>query len=181
MRARIRVVAWVGVFVLAVCGCQKGNPKASQGSPDMAEAMKADSKMTSGSKRSGTMTSSKTSVAASQSSEKEGARASVPHGALTEADNGMEYDFRVGQTITVVLDSNKGTGLSWSVVEPMNGSIVPQGSSMYAAKAGKDAGGRETWRFRCAKPGYQTVKMEYRRKWAQSSPERTFRFSGTVR
>jgi len=182
---RIRILAMVGVFILALCGCQKGNRQASNGSPDVAEATKADSKgghagtkssksaAKSGVGKSGTHEASKTS------SGKESAN--VPRGALTMANNEMEYNFKVGQTITVVLDSNKASGLGWNLVEPMGSVIVPQGVGSYAVKAGKAGGGTETWHFRAAKAGYQTVKMEYRRKWAQSMPERTFRFSGSVR
>ena len=174
---RIRTLAMVGVFILALCGCQKGNHQASNASPDKDEAMKADSKGGHEMKSGGTKSGSSTSREASKtSSGKE--TANVPRGALTMANNEMEYNFKVGQTITVVLDSNKASGLSWNLVEPMGSVIVPQGTGSYAAKA---AGGTETWHFRAAKAGYQTVKMEYRRKWAQSMPERTFRFSGSVR
>jgi predicted secreted protein len=185
---RIRVLALVGVFILALCGCQKGNRQASNGSPDMAEAMKADSKGGKAEMKSGSKVATKAGKtggahqASKTSSGKEGSHAAaVPRGALTMNDNEMEYDFKVGQTVTVVLDSNKASGLSWTLVEPMGSVIVPQGLGSYAVKAGKSGDGSETWHFRCAKPGYQTVKMEYRRKWAQSMPERTFRFSGNVR
>lgn len=183
---RIRVLAVLGVFLLALCGCQKGNQQASKGSPDRAEAIKADSKAGHAAMKSGGKTATRsgagksgTHEASKTSSGKESAN--VPRGALTMANNEMEYNFKVGQTITVVLDSNKASGLSWNLVEPTGSVIVPQGVGSYAVKAGKAGGGTETWHFRAAKAGYQTVKMEYRRKWAQSVPERTFRFSGSVR
>ncbi|HZE19977.1 MAG TPA: protease inhibitor I42 family protein [Candidatus Angelobacter sp.] len=184
MRARIRVLAVLGVLLMALCGCQKGQ-QASKGSPHVAEATKAGSKAGHAESKSGSKSAksgtgkSGTHEAGKTSSGKEGAN--VPRGALTMANNEMEFNFKVGQTITVVLDSNKASGLSWNVVEPMGSVIVPQGTGSYAVKAGKAGGGTETWHFRAAKPGYQTVKMEYRRKWAQSMPERTFRFSGSVR
>jgi predicted secreted protein len=179
MRVRIRVLAVCGVLLISLCGCQKGQ-QASKGSPDMAEAMKADSKAGHAETKSGGKSAKS---GASKSGMHEASKASpgsanVPRGTLTMANNEMEYDFKVGQTITVVLDSNKASGLSWNLVEPMGSVIVPQGTGSYAVKAG---GGAETWHFRAAKAGYQTVKMEYRRKWAQSMPERTFRFSANVR
>jgi len=186
MSLKFRAVAVVGVVVLALCGCQKGNGKASSGAPDMTEAAKADSKSGKAVMKSGGTTERRRKEGATEttaSTKKESATraGAVKSGTLTEADNEMEYDFRQGQVITVVLDSNKSSGLSWVVVEPMGSVIVPSGTGMYAARAGKTPGGKETWHFRCAKPGFQTVKMEYRRKWAQSTPERTFRFSGNVR
>jgi predicted secreted protein len=92
----------------------------------------------------------------------------------------MDFDFRQGQIITVVLDSNHSSGLGWVMVEPAGSVIVHEGNPGYAVRAGKSAGGSETWRFRAAKPGHQTVRMEYRRKWASSVPEKTFRFTGNV-
>ena len=183
MSWKFRAVAVVGVLVLALCGCQKGNGKASSGAPDVAEVKKADSKSaTSKSDRTSTKTRAtgeKTRMA--ESGKPKATTGRVHSGTLTEADNEMEFDFRQGQTITVVLDSNRASGLAWTLVEPMGSVIVPSGTGAYAARSGKSAGGTETWHFRCAKPGFQTVRMEYRRKWAQSTPERTFRFSATVR
>ncbi len=197
MSFRLRVLAMVGVFILALCGCQKGNQHASAGSPDMAEAKKVDAKSGHAKMKSGISTEKGASKAASASkagtkeskagtkeskAKESAARTTVRKaGTLTEADNEMEYDFRQGQLITVVLDANKASGLTWVLVEPAGSVIVRDGNSMYSVKAGKNAGGTETWHFRAAKPGQQTVKMEYRRKWAQSVPERSFRFTGTVR
>ncbi len=209
MRFSLRILAVVGVFVLALCGCQKGSQRASSGSPDMAEAAKADSK--SGHSK---MKSEKTKTEKSEKSEKakraeraekkekkekekREAKASASHeahkaakesashpvhkaGTLTSADDGMDFDFRQGQIITVVLDSNRASGLGWVMVEPAGSVIVRDGNPVYSARTGKNAGGSETWHFRAAKAGHQTVRMEYRRKWASSVPERTFRFTGNI-
>ncbi|HZI89711.1 MAG TPA: protease inhibitor I42 family protein [Candidatus Polarisedimenticolia bacterium] len=176
MSVKLRVLATVGIFLIACCGCQKGSRQADSGSPDMAEAAKADAKAPLPKKTP--RTTEHAPETPSNTAPKAG---NMLKGALTQADNGMEFDFRQGQTITVVLDSNRGSGLSWALVEPMGGTIVPAGGASYAVKAGKNQGGTETWHFRAAKAGYQTVKMEYRRKYAQSMPERTFRFSANVR
>ena len=198
MSFRLRVLAMVGVFVLALCGCQKGNQHASAGSPDRAEAKKADAKGGHAKMKSGISTEKSGSKVASsheagktgagkkgtkESKAKENAARTTTRkaGTLTEADNEMAYDFRQGQLITVVLDSNKASGLTWVLVEPAGSVIVRDGNPMYSVRAGKNAGGTETWHFRAAKPGQQTVRMEYRRKWSESVPERSFRFTGTVR
>lgn len=201
MRVRIRVLALVCVFALACCGCQKGARQATHAPPDMAEAEKADSKAEAPAKPTKARGEDKrhTRVASASEGPKkadkhehgtaaEGDRKkSVPQvdtrsgGVLTETDNEMEFDFRQGQIITVVLDSNHSSGLGWALSGSSGSVILPEGSASYEVRGGKSSGGAEIWRFRAARPGYQTVKMEYRRKWAQSVPERTFRFSGIVR
>ncbi|HYQ88729.1 MAG TPA: protease inhibitor I42 family protein [Candidatus Binatia bacterium] len=207
MSLRFRVFAVVGVLVLALCGCQKGNTNASSGTPDMSESAKADSKGANSSAKSGRNSAKSGSKQAAHTNAKhekteaakhekteaakhkktEAAKKTSPgpavmkSGTLTEADNEMEFNFRQGQLITVVLDSNRASGLSWNLVEPSGSVIVRDGSPSYAVAKGKSGAGTETWHFRATKPGQQLVRMEYRRKWASSSPERSFRFTGTVR
>jgi predicted secreted protein len=191
MSLKFRVFAVVGVLALTLCGCQKGNTNASSGTPDMSEAAKADSKGGKASTKSGSMTGKGGAKQAAHANAKhEGAGAGkkasaepavMKSGTLTEPDNEMEFNFRQGQLITVVLDSNRSSGLSWDLVEPSGSVIVRDGNPVYAAKGGKNGVGTETWHFRATKPGQQLVRMEYRRKWASSVPERTFRFTGTVR
>ena len=184
MSGRIRILSGlVLAFALALWGCQKAQ-QASSGSPDMAEAAKADAGSEHSSKmkfRSTGGSRISTSHESGESGKKESAPVMRKAGTLTASDNEKDFDFRQGQIITVALDSNKASGLSWSLVEPAGSIIVADGSPMYSVRAGKNAGGSETWHFRAAKPGLQTVKMEYRRKWAQSVPERSFRFTGQVR
>jgi predicted secreted protein len=188
MSLKFRVFAVVGVVALALCGCQKGNTNASSGTPDMSEAAKADSKSdNSGMKsRKTTEKSGAKQTTAKHERAEAGKKASpepavMKSGTLTEVDNEMEFNFRQGQLITVVLDSNKASGLSWNLVEPSGSVLVRDGNPVYSAKGGKNGAGTETWHFRATKPGQQLVRMEYRRKWAESVPERTFRFTGTVR
>src|SRR4051812_20136221 len=192
MTVRIRALAMAGVFALACCGCQKGTQRASSASPDMAEAAKADAKAAGKTPKARSRETGRTAVAlggrqtakqgtTSPSKDATPSREDTRSGVLTEADNGMEFEFHQGQTVTVMLDSNRSSGLSWALNESSGDILVPDGSASYAARSGKSASGTETWRFRAAKPGHQTVKLEYRRKWAQSMPERTFRFSGNVR
>jgi predicted secreted protein len=185
MSFTFRIFAVVGVLILALCGCQKGNTNASSGKPDVPEASKTEKASTKSGSASG-KASAKHSAAQAEAKH-EGAKktsaepAVVKSGTLTEADNEMAFNFRQGQLITVVLDSNRASGLSWVLVEPMGSVIVRDGNPVYAVRTGKNAGATETWHFRASKPGQQLVRMEYRRKWAQTVPERTFRFTGTVK
>jgi len=207
MSLKFRVFAVVGVMALALCGCQKGNTNASSGTPDMTEAAKADSKGDNSSTKSGSMSGKSGTKQAAHSKAKHEAsakheadakhEASAKHegagkkpsavpavmksGTLTEADNEMEFNFRQGQLVTVVLDSNRASGLSWNLVEPSGSAMVRDGNPVYAVAKGKNGAGTETWHFRATKPGQQLVRMEYRRKWAQSVPERTFRFTAKVK
>ena len=183
MSFTFRAFAVVGVLILALCGCQKGNTNASSGKPDVPEASKTEKAST---KSGGTSRKTSAKHAATQPEAKAGKKASaepavVKSGTLTEADNEMSFNFRQGQLITVVLDSNRASGLSWVLVEPMGSVIVRDGNPVYAARTGKNPGGAETWHFRASKPGQQLVRMEYRRKWAETVPERTFRFTATVK
>jgi predicted secreted protein len=184
----------VGVLVLACCGCQKGSERAGAGSPDMSEAAKANLNSGQSKTKSSKMKSEHAAEkreakapasheqhkAAAKEKEQHPAMHKVAAGTLTADDNGMDFNFRPGQVITVVLDSNHSSGLGWVMVEPAGSVIVLDGNPAYAVRAGKNAGGSETWRFRAAKAGHQTVRLEYRRKWASSVPERTFRFTGDV-
>jgi predicted secreted protein len=230
MSLKFRAFAVVGVLILALCGCQKGNTNASSGTQDMSETAKADSKDGQAGMKSGGTTENggaktahhekskrttkhesdkkadkreaerraakkeaeKRAEAKREAAEKAAKReaagkkkarhepVAMKSGTLTEIDNEREFHFRPGQVITVVLDSNRASGLTWNLVEPSGSVIVRDGNPVYAAKSGKAEGGTETWHFRASKPGHQLVRMEYRRKWASSVPERTFRFTGNV-
>jgi predicted secreted protein len=98
---------------------------------------------------------------------------------LTAADDGREISLRQGQTVNVVLDSNHSKGFAWAMTSPTAGVLVPEGKGLYAVKSG--GRGAETWRFLAMKPGRQTVRLEYRTEWTRNMPERTFRFTASVK
>jgi predicted secreted protein len=174
----LRVFAVVAVTFLAAVGCQKGTQSAAKGEAE-SSAVSTDSKGGETQAKEG-----KSDVRTADASAG-GSQVGVKGSTLTEADDGAEVDLRVGQLLTVVLESNQSAGLSWAMAKPTETVIVPEGKPVYAAtsdKAAADAStGTETWRFRAAKRGQQTVRLEYLRGWQQSAPERTFRFTATVR
>lgn len=177
MNLSFRVGVAVGILILAAAGCQQGKQPGATG--------KAESKGEAGSGARSKAGKAHPGAAARPTSTAEardgGAGSSRSSGRLTAADDGSSFDLRQGQVVTVVLESNRPTGLKWNLVEPAGTVMVPAASPAYVARAAKaGGGGTETWRFRAAKPGKQTVRLEYRRQWAQV-PERTFRFSVTVR
>ena len=170
-------VAVVAIF--AAVGCQKGAQSGAGGNGGAKEAG-------SGSK------STETPAKAEESSPRggdatAGAGSEVygKSGTLTLEDDGSTLDLRVGQVVTVVLGCNRSAGLSWAMAEPTAAVLVPMGKPVYAAttrKADSDRwSGTETWRFRAAQRGRQTLRLEYLREWQRDVPERTFRFTANVK
>lgn len=177
MNLSFRVGVAVGILILAAAGCQQGKQSGATG--------KAESKGEAGGRAGSKAGKAHTGAAArgtSTGEARDGGAGSVrASGRLTATDDGSSFDLRQGQVVTVVLESNRSSGLKWILVEPSGTVIVPAASPVYVARAAKSGGGgTETWRFRAAKPGKQTVRLEYRRQW-QQIPQRTFRFSVTVR
>ena len=172
MTQSLRVLVAVGAMFLAVVGCQKGGQSGAVGSSGSKEAG-------SGSKT--TQEQEKTAKSDTRTAEAVagGSRAGGKGSALTLADDGTAVDLHVGQVLKVVLASNRSADLSWAMVEPTATVVVPEGKPSYAAGTGGSSG-TETWHFRAAKRGQQTVRLEYRRAWQQSVPERTFRFTAIV-
>jgi predicted secreted protein len=172
MSRSFRALAILGIVVLAVTGCEQTKKpgttaKAESAGEDAGEA---------GKKAPSTKGTSTQTRSASASYEAHGGRRVST---LTADDDGGDFTFRQGQVFSVVLNANHASGLTWVMVDPTNTVIVREGAPVYVAK--KDASGTETWHFRAARPGHQTVRLEYRRKWAQSVPDRAFRFTATVR
>jgi predicted secreted protein len=162
------VLAALGIVMLAA-GCQQKQPasqseKTGSETPSSAEVRKA------GVGRLGGATEKKAETTP---------RPSVGSLTLTAEDDGREIQVRQGQVVTVMLESNRANGFAWAVVSPASTVLVSDAKPAYASK--RSGGGTETWRFRAAKPGRQTIRLEYRREWTQNMPERTFRFTAEVR
>jgi inhibitor of cysteine peptidase len=180
MSFSFRVLASVGIVILAAAGCQKGERAGSTttDAPSKVEGGAAGSKGAQAPAKAGGAATSRAGTAAAARGAGSGASVSL----LTLADDGRAIDLKLGQVLTVVLDSNRANGFSWALVGPVETVIVPDGTPLYVPKSGRGgSGGTETWRFRAARRGQQTVRMEYRRHWVQNVPERTFRFTATVR
>jgi len=173
------------IFIAAMFGCQKGQKAVAS-----KEGRSSSTKSASASTKSGPKAASKTAGTKSATSGKkseskhEKVAATVHPGVLTMVDNGRTFDVKQGEVITVKLDSNRASGFSWNLGEDIGEVVKLDGKAVYArntTKAGKVAsGGSETWRFRTAGAGQETVKLEYRRSWERNIPERTFRFTVIV-
>jgi len=200
--SRILILA---ILFAAMSGCQKGQKAAASKegrSSTSAKVKNASAKpagKTATSKKESeklASSSTKSSSAKSSSTKSSSAKAETSHekasnlhfthpGVLTMSDNGRSFDVRQGEVIVVKLDSNHSSGFSWSLGEDIGAVVKQDGKSVYArntSKSGKIlSGGNETWRFRTVGTGRETVKLEYRRSWERNFPDRTFRFSLTVR
>ncbi len=165
----------------------KGAPTKEASAKSGTSNAKSSSAKSSNAKTSNAKTSSaKTSNAKSTASHEKASSLHFTHpGVLTMADNGRSFDVRQGEEIVVKLDSNHSSGFSWALGEDLGAVVKQEGKAAYArntSKSGKIlSGGTETWRFRTAGSGRETVKLEYRRSWERNFPDRTFRFGLTVR
>jgi len=180
--SRILILA---IFIAAVFGCQKGQKAAvskegrsSTSTKSASVSTKARAKSTTATTKSSTSTTKTASTGGKPS-----AAHTVHPGVLTVSDNSRTFDVKRGEGITVKLESNHATGFGWHLGEELGAVIKQEGGPTYmrnTTKSGKvTSGGVETWHFRTAGTGRETVKLEYRRSW-ENMPERTFRFSVIV-
>ena len=172
MSLSFRMIAAVGILMLGTSGCGQEKGTVAKAGSEKVEASAASKGTTTRSKSPSTRSASK---GESGGEAKAGRRVST----LTAADDGESFDLRQGQVLSVMLSANHGTGLAWVLVEPAGTVLVREGTPVYVAKKG--GSGTETWHFKAVRTGRQTVRLEYRRKWTQSVPDRTFRFTATVR
>jgi len=176
MNLSFRVLATVGILSVAALGCQKNEAAGPAGKSQKSElraAKSAEVKTAGVSARKSNPTPVR-DAGAEQGESRSGGRVS----SLTAADNGRDIALRPGQTISLALESNHANGFDWAIVSPTSSVLAPVGKPAYAVRSGR---GTETWHFRAGRPGRQTIRLEYRREWTQNMPERTFRFTATVK
>ena len=103
---------------------------------------------------------------------------------LTPLDNGHEVTVTVGQVLLVELPSNVTTGFDWN--NRTSGEVVEQlGQREYMEDSHPfgmvGVGGTEIWRFKAAKAGRETLRLDYSRPWEKDvAPVRTVNFSVVV-
>ena len=104
---------------------------------------------------------------------------------LTQLDDGKVVNVTVGQVLTVELPGNRTTGYSWS--EPAASETVLErlGEPAYMTNPAPSGmvgvGGKEVWRFRAAKAGRQTLRLEYTRPWEKNvAPAKVVTFNVVV-
>jgi predicted secreted protein len=101
---------------------------------------------------------------------------------ITAADADHPITLRIGQELVLNLASNPSTGYHWFLASTANSVLTSLGKPTY--KQGRPvpgAGGVESWTFRAAEAGAQTLKFEHRRPWEKkTSPAKTVLFHVTV-
>jgi predicted secreted protein len=185
MNTRFRVLAVMGILIVAATGCGKGKSPEATGTSGKSEAVASSSKGAKAhAKSAAAHAGRKTEMRGHDTDEANGASRSGGRrvSTLTMADDGGTFTLAKGQVLSVILDANHSAGSSWNMVESSLSVIEVDGKPVYVMKPSKaGSAGTETWHFRAALPGRQTVRLEYGRPWARHVPERTFRFTVTVR
>lgn len=103
---------------------------------------------------------------------------------LTPLDNGHEVSVTVGQVLVVELPSNVTTGYGWNY--RISGELLEQlGQREYMVDSHPfgmvGVGGTEIWRFKAAKAGRQTLRLDYSRPWENGvAPVSTVSFNVMV-
>ncbi len=89
----------------------------------------------------------------------------------------------VGETFSIVLDSNPTTGYTWQRQDKAGGGVVVfTGNRFVAARTDlAGAGGKEHMAFRAKSPGTEKLTFHYLRPWEKNTePARTVVFTVTV-
>jgi inhibitor of cysteine peptidase len=86
--------------------------------------------------------------------------------------SGKQVEMSVGDSLSVTLPSDAGTGYSWSSWVS-DESILQQSEHEYIGQVG--AGGKEIWTFKALTEGTCTIEMEYRPPQEEdATPAQTF-------
>jgi len=104
-------------------------------------------------------------------------------------DNGSRVEVRVGDEITINLESNATTGFTWETVEAADPQMALLEDGTYHTEGGDDpdsppppgTGGWQTYRLQGASLGEATFSAIYHRSWEEDvEPEKTFTLTFVV-
>jgi predicted secreted protein len=183
------------VLLAAVAGCGQSQKSGSRNGAESKDAAGSRgpgrSSATGAAKGSGERRSSSSSgqPSASKSEGAGGAKSASGRSAggwyLTEKDNGKHLELHPGDLILVKVGASRSNGYQWLLRDSGSGVVRREGDPVFtpaATEKGKSTDtGTEAWRFRAVKPGEQTIKLEYLPPWSKTVPERTLRFTVSVR
>src|SRR3989442_8992445 len=121
MNLSFRVLAAVCILILAAAGCQKGkHAEGTRRAGSKAESSGAGSK---GGKTHAKAEARGTATAASGHEGGAGGSHAGSRSTLTAGDDGSSLDLRQGQVVTVVLESNRSSGLKW-ILADLAGTVI---------------------------------------------------------
>ena len=104
---------------------------------------------------------------------------------VEEEDSTRTLELKTGQVLDIRLMSFPGRGLTLSLGSIVTPTLVPEGRPTYnddTIKGGvAGTGNFESWRFRAARPGHVTVRMDYRLQWENTGePSRSVNYDVVV-
>lgn len=100
---------------------------------------------------------------------------------LDESYNGREYTLPVGDSFTLVLNSNPTTGYEWNLAS-WDEAIMALSSRDFISGNNDMAGqgGQQYFKFQALKPGSTELNLNYARPWESVQPQQQFRLKITV-
>lgn len=89
-----------------------------------------------------------------------------------DAENGRAITLSRGDTLILLLASNRSTGYAWKVVRDDPAYLKPLGAPAYKRPPGSPVGGGgyQLFRFIAEKPGTASLTLKYSRPWEQDVP-----------
>lgn len=90
----------------------------------------------------------------------------------------------IGNTLVIILESNKSTGYEWQLAEPIDTNMIEFVESKYEASDTNSMGssGKEKWTFKASGAGETKVSFKYLRPWEKDvSPAKEAVFNVIIR
>ncbi|OPY76559.1 MAG: Chagasin family peptidase inhibitor I42 [Syntrophorhabdus sp. PtaU1.Bin153] len=108
----------------------------------------------------------------------------VPYEAYRVTDPARPLVVSPGAKFAIVVASNRTTGFSWQIAQPVNEKIVKLVGTEYVP-SGSDldgAGGKEVWTFTAVAAGQTTISLRYVRSWEKGkTPQQEALYTVIVR
>lgn len=89
---------------------------------------------------------------------------------LTQQDNGMTLNLKVGDRFSIQLPENPTTGFQWAINPNQDGLLTLQKTSYIPASPQLiGSGGQKIWEFKVKKAGKTNLSLKYWRPWEGDS------------
>ncbi|OPY75159.1 MAG: Chagasin family peptidase inhibitor I42 [Syntrophorhabdus sp. PtaU1.Bin050] len=96
----------------------------------------------------------------------------VPYEVYQDTDPTRPLAVSEGAKFVIVIASNRTTGFSWQIAQPINQKVVKLvGTEYVPSRSDLDgAGGKEVWTFTAVAAGQTTISLKYIRPWEKGKP-----------